>query len=252
MNFTIIIIFLAVFAIGTPLYMKFVVPKMMKKMDGRKAEAEQDFANRGEEIMDEFLSNPDKFGLLQQSLQGQKLYGISNGKLHEGVKISDKLKEHIISRITLTREVDMNLGYLAAAEDGLHYMLFDGERCIINDVFDYAEIANQKFTKTIYTFDYKGEQLKFYVSEALIFYPRFNVHEVEASGSGQGRIRTVNSFVREWLAWEPTNNVEYKSRVLFKPGGGVDLIQKKEFFLDEIIRTRLFNGFLKKMEITIE
>lgn len=251
MSYIIIIIFVVVFLVGTPLYMKFVVPKLTNKMNERKAEADKEFAERGDGIIHDFLSDPNKFGLLKESLQGHKIYGIANGEIHENVKLSDKVKSEFISHLTLTREVDMTIGYLVAAEDGMHYMVFDGTRCLINDVFEYSYIRAQELTKSLYTFDYKGEHLKFHVSETLILYPRFEVHEVMATGSGQGSIRTVNSFVRQWFAWEPTNNVEYNTRVLHKViGQGVDLVQKKEFFMDQIIRTQLFNGFLQKLNVT--
>ncbi len=86
---------------------------------------------------------------------------------------------------------------------------------------------------------------------AMSNYPRFNVHEVVATGSGQGGLRTVNSFVREYLAYEITNNVEYRTRVLGKPKVG-DMVQKKEFFLDQKIRETLVNGFREKLGVTIQ
>ncbi len=250
MNVTIIIIMAAVFLIGVPIYMKFVVPKMMNKMNERQAEAELEFAEKGEELMDEFLSNPNKFGLLKQALQGQKIYGIYSGKMSEKIGLWERLKERQKELITLTREVSLNISYLVAAEDGLHYMDFDGERCVLNEVFDYGEIVEQDLTKNSYSFEYKGEQVVFATTEALANFPRFNVHEVQASGSGQGGLRQVNSFVREWLAWEITNNTEYNTRVLMRPTSP-DLVQKKEFFTDHIIRTKLVEGFRDKLGIFI-
>ncbi len=247
---TVFIIIAAIFLIGTPIYMKFVVPKMMNKMNARQEEAEKEFAEKGEELMDEFLSNPNKFGLLKQALQGQKLYGIYSGQLNEKSSLWERFKERQKELITLTSEVNMNISYLVAAEDGLHYMDFDGERCVLNEVFDYGEIVEQKLTKNSYSFDYKGEKIEFVTAESLTNFPRFNVHEVQASGSGQGGLRQVNSFVREWLAWEVTNNAEYNSRVRMRPTTP-DLVQKKEFFTDHIIRTKLVEGFCEKLGIIL-
>ncbi len=251
MNLTIIIIIAAIFLIGTPIYMKFVLPKMMAKMNANQAEAEQEWTEKSEELMDEFLTNSDKFGLLKQALQGQKLYGVYSGKMSEKVGLWERLKERQKELITLTREVDMNIYYLVAAEDGLHYMGFDGERCVLNEVFDYGEIVEQKLTKESYIFDYKEDKIEFNVLETLSYFPRFNVHEVQTSGSGQGGIRQVNMFVREWLAWEITNNSEYKTRVEMKPTLSGDFIQKKEFFIDQMIRKELSDGFLAKLGISV-
>lgn len=245
-----IIIIAILFLVGTPLYMKFVVPKMMKKMDESSAEVESEFAEKGPELVDEFITNPNKFGLVKQTLQGGKIYGIYSGTLDKEIKLSDKLKEKIISSITLTSEVDMSMSFLVAAEDGLHYMVFDGKKCIQNEVFDYESINNQKLTSKLYTFEYKGDELKFLVSSTLNFYPRFNVHEVQKSGSGQGRLRVVNDFVREWLAYETTGNAEYNGAVLHKPFIG-NLVQGKDFFLDQKIRSTLVEGFKNKLNICI-
>ncbi len=246
-----IIIFVVVFAVGTLVYMKFILPKMMAKMNANQDEAEKEFAEKGTELVDEFTTNLDKFGLVKQSLQGKRLYGIYDGSLKKEIKLSEKLKEKMVSVVTLTEEVNMSLSYLVAAEDGMHYMIFDGEKCIGNEVFDYAGIAKQQLTENEYTFDYKGDSLKFRVASTLNWYPRFNVHEVVATGSGQGGLRTVNSFVREYLAYEITNNVEYRTRVLGKPKVG-DMVQKKEFFLDQKIRETLVNGFREKLGVTIQ
>ncbi len=251
MNFTIIIIIAAIFLIGTPIYMKFVLPKMMAKMNVNQAEAEQEWAEKSDGLMDEFLSNPNKFGLLKQALQGQKIYGICNGKINKKSGLFQRWKEQQKEIFTLTKEIDMNIYYLVAAEDGLHYMAFDGERCILNEVFDYGEIVEQKLTKNRYFFEYKEEKLEFAILEALGYFPRFNVHEVQGSGSGQGRLRQVNDFIREWLAWEITNNTEYNSRVRMRPTSP-DMVQKKEFFIDNYIRTALFDGFCEKLGIIVE
>ncbi len=249
---TIFIIIAAIFIIGTPIYMKFVLPKMMNKMNANHAEAQKEWDEKGDQIMDEFLSNPNKFGLLTQALQGQKLYGVINGKVPEKQSLWSRYKEYQKELMTLTREVDMTLGFLAAAEDGLHYMVFDGEKCVINDVFDYNEMLNQKLTKDKYSYEYKDEKVEFTTLEALTHFPRFNVHEVGTTGGDKGiGLKATTTFIREWLAWEVTNNSEYKTRVEMKPTLSGDFIQKKEFFTDQFIRTKLRDGFLEKLNIPV-
>ncbi len=251
---TIFIIIAVIFVVGTPIYMKFVLPKMMAKMDANNAEAEAEFAEKGEEIMKEFLNNKDKFGILQEALQGQKLYGIINGKMPENKNLWERFKEHQKEMITLTREVDMTLGFLAAAEDGLHYMLFDGEHCVVNEVFDYGQIVSQKLTSDKYSFEYKEERFEFVTLNSLTHFPRFNVHEVGTTGGGDNSFgpKAKTTFIREWLAWEVTHNSEYKTRVEMKPTLSGDFIQKKEFFIDQKIRTNLRDGFLAKLNIVEE
>ncbi len=250
---TIFIIIAAIFLIGTPIYMKFVLPKMMNKMNANHAEAEKEWSEKGDEIMNEFLSNPDKFGILKEALQGKELYGIINGKIPEKKGLWQRYKEHQKELMTLTREIDMTLGFLVAAEDGLHYMIFDGEKCVVNDVFDYKYIEDQSLTSDKYSFGYKEEALEFTTLEALTHFPRFNVHEVDTTGGDKSfGLKAKTTFIREWLAWENTNNSEYKTRVEMKPTLSGDFIQKKEFFIDQMIRTKLRDGFLEKLKVALE
>lgn len=247
-----IIIIVLIFVAAYFIYMKFFLPKIMAKTNANLAEADKEFAEKGAEMVDEFTTNPNKFGLVKQTLGGEKLYGIYSATLHKDIKFSDKMKEEFVSAITLTSEVDMSMSYLVAAEDGLHYMVFDGKKCIQNEVFNYGFIVNQRLTNDSYTFDYKEDKIKFSVTPTLNFYPRFNVHEVSVSGSGQGGLRVMNDFIREWLAYESTDNVEYKNRVLHKPATAAKFVQGRDFFIDSKIREVLLEGFKDKLGVHIE
>ena len=206
---TYIIVF-AILAVAYLGFMKFYYPKFKQQYEQAYNESETDWNQNKDQILSEYFSNPNKFGLISQAVQGEKVLGLTSVHSAEKASWADTLKEKLVEEVTFTKSVNAALYYLVATDKGLHYTGFDGEKCFVNEVFDYSQISNPRTTQKEIVFDYKGQKVDFYVENFphAVGYPRFNIHERDKTATSNDRTR--NYFVREFLAYEMTNNEQFR------------------------------------------
>jgi len=229
-------------------YMKFYYPKFKQKYEENEQQVAQEWKRGKEKIISEYFSNPDKFGLIAEATKGANIIGMISGKISTDFK--SKLLSGLKDAFTFTSKVDMAHYYLVATDQGLHYMGFDGDKCFINEVFDYDQISHSETLTDTLTFDYKEEKLKFAVDNdspiAIDGYPRFQVHERLRTPTANDR--NLNYFVREYFAFEPTHNAAFSQG----KGLGLNTDMMKvspEKTRDFKVREYLVQQFKQKMKI---
>ena len=185
-------------------YMKFYYPKFKQKYEQNEQQVAEEWQQRKDEIVAEYFSNPDKFGLIAEATQGEQIIGLISGKIPKDLK--SKLLSKFTDAITFTSKVDLAHYYLVATDQGLHYMAFDGEKCFINEVFDYNEVTD----------------------------------------------RSVNYFVREYFAFEPTHNMAFEQgrnvASMFTPNTEMMKVSPEKS-RDFKVREYLVEQFKQKMQI---
>lgn len=243
------LIFLAILLLVYFGYMKFYYPKFKQKFEENEKQAKEEWEQNQEKIINEYLTNPNKFGLISDVTEGETIIGMMSGSLPEGFKST--VMKSLKDTITFTKSVDMSHYYLVATDKGMHYLGFDGEKCFINEVFDYNLIQLVETTKKTLSFDYKNEKIKFNVDNespiALSGYPRFEVHE--RSKAATSNDRTLNYFVREYFAYEPTDNASFKASnqiASFNTGAFQVSLEKS---MDFKVREHFVKQFKQKMKI---
>lgn len=250
MTYLIPLIIIGLFLGGYFFYMKFYYPKYKEKWESSQKEVDQEWQENKEEILNEYFTDPNRFGLISDVTQGEKIIGIISGKLPDSFK--SKAKEAIVGAITFTKKVDMAAYYLVATDKGLHYTGFDGEKCFLHEVFDYNHIMEKKMTNTNFSFVYKNEKFPFSIQQMIEGFPRFNVHERSQTPNSSNR--ATNFFVREYLAYEPTDNTYYKQTGSIIPKINTGMMGKmasKEGIKDAKIRAYLLEGFKKKLGVFV-
>ncbi len=204
------VIILAIILLAYLGFMKFYYPKFKEQYEQNEQSVQKEWNEKKDEIISEYFTNPNKFGLISDVTENETIIGMMSGHLPEDFK--SKLLTGLKDAAALTRSVDMSHYYLVATDKGLHYVGFDGEKCFLNEVFDYNKIFQAQTTKDSLTFEYKEEKLKFSIDNespiAINGYPRFDVHE--RSKAATSNDRSLNYFVREYFAYEPTNNAHFK------------------------------------------
>ncbi|MBS9766818.1 MAG: hypothetical protein KGV44_04685 [Flavobacteriaceae bacterium] len=244
------IIFLGLVLVGYFAFMKFYYPKMKAKYETSQKEFDEEWGNNKDQIMKDYLTDMNRFGLISQATQDEEIIGICSASLGKSMlkSLTSSAVEGLKSAITLTSKVDMSKSYLVATDKGLHYMSFDGEKCIVNEVFQYREIIGKEFSKEKFNFIYKNDKIQFNVSEMISGYPRFNIHERFREPTKQDR--SLNYFVREYVAYEHTNNMRFKQT---EPGFAKYKFQtveiSKENLIDLEVRKVLLDGFKKKLGV---
>ena len=247
MTYIIPLSILGVIMVAYLIYMKFYFPKVRQQYEQLDNEFNQEWAQDKETVLSEYIEDSNKFGLLSDVTKGEKIIGILSSKgLPDSLK--DKAKEAVIGALTFTRKVDMSLYYLVATDKALHYTGFDGEKCFFHEVFDYNQISERNMTKNKISFFYKNEKISFPIEEMLTGYPRFNVHEFSQTPTSNNR--ATNYFVREFLSYEITNNLEYKNAKSSIPKLNTDMLKaSKEQVKDTKIRTYFIEQFKQKLGI---
>ncbi len=242
------VVILGVILLAYLAFMKFYYPKFKQQYEQNEQKAQQEWSEKKEEIISEYFTNPNKFGLISDVTKGENIIGMISGHLPKDFK--SKLMTGLKDTLTLTKSVDMGAYYLVATDKGLHYVGFDGEKCFINEVFAYENILRPQTAKNSFSFEYKDEQFKFNVDDESIGlngYPRFAIHE--RSKAATSNDRTKNYFVREYFAYEPTNNARFKQSnqaVSFNADGLKVSLEKT---MDLKVREYLVKEFKQKMRI---
>lgn len=246
MNYIVPMAIIGIFLIIYLVYMKFYFPKQKEKYTQLDNEFNQEWNQNKDSILNEYLDDSNAFGLISEVTKGEKIIGmISSDKLPDSIK--NKAKEAVVGAITFTKKVDMSLYYLVATDKALHYTGFDGEKCFIHDVFDYNQISERNLTKNKFSFLYKNEKISFPVnSDFLIGYPRFNVHEISKTPTSNDR--TTNYFVREYLTYEITDNMEFKNAKSSIPKFNTGMLKaSKEQIKDTKVRKYFIEQFKQKL-----
>ena len=121
--------------------------------------------------------------------------------------LGERIGKGIVGAVTFTRETDLGHYYFVAADDGLHLLGFDGERCFLNEVYAAGEIRRARLEPRTFSFDYKGGTVRMEVPNGGLAegYPRFRIHEYDKVPTSSDR--ATNYFVREYFACEPTGNL---------------------------------------------
>ncbi len=237
------VIILAAVLVGYFLFMKLYYPKFKQKFEAASSEADKEWAEKQPEILAEYFANPDKFGLITDALGGDRVLGMLS-TLAPAESLLSKAREKLVGAVTLTRKVDMSHYYFVASEQGLRLLGFDGEKCFLHEVYDYASVSGATLTDRSFGFDYKGEQVRIDLDNggAVAGYPRFAVHEFDRTPTANDR--STNYFVREYFALEPTSNMAYKQAKSFSI---TVLTATKEQFVDHKVRTFLLDGFKTRL-----
>lgn len=243
------IIILGLLGVGYWAFMKFYYPKFKQQFEENEKVVQEEWLQKKDEIISEYLTNSNKFGLISDIAKDEKVLGIMSAKIPDGFK--SKLFSGIKDAVTFTKSVDMAHYYLVATDKGLHYTGFDGEKCFINEVFDYNYVTNKQTTKNALTFNYKDEKLKFNLDNDNIYgisgYPRFAIHE--RSKAATSNDRTVNYFVREYFAIEPTENAHFKQSNQAVSFNMDALKVSPEKTIDLKVREHFVKGFKQKLGI---
>lgn len=239
------VIILAAVLVGYFLFMKYYYPKFRQKYAAAEGDAEKEWSEKQPEIMAEYFGNPDKFGLVADAIEGDRVLGMLS-TLAPAESLLSKASEKLVGALTFTRKVDMAHYYFAATERGLRLLGFDGEQCFLHEVYDYAAIGGAKLGDKSFSFDYKGERVKIALENggAVAGYPRFAVHEFDRTPTADDR--STNYFVREYFAVEPTGNMAYKQAKSFAFTG---LSVSKEQLVDYKVRAALAEGFKAHLQL---
>lgn len=135
------VIILAAVLVGYFLFMKLYYPKFKQKFEAASGEADKEWAEKQPEILAEYFANPDKFGLITDALGGDRVLGMLS-TLAPAESLLSKAREKLVGAVTLTRKVDMSHYYFVASEQGLRLLGFDGEKCFLHEVYDYASVSD--------------------------------------------------------------------------------------------------------------
>ncbi len=238
-------IILAAVLVGYFLFMKYYWPKFRQQYAAAEGEAEKEWAGKRPEILAEYFGNPDKFGLVAEAIEGDRVLGMISTQAPAEALLT-KARKQLTDAITFTRTVDMSHYYFVASERALRLLGFDGERCFLHEVYDYASVAGAKLTERSFAFEYRGEQVKIALENggAVAGYPRFAVHEFDKTATANDR--TTNYFVREYFAVEPTGNLAYKQAKSLSFTG---LSASKEQMIDYRVRAALVEGFKARLQL---
>ncbi len=238
-------IILAAVLVGYFLFMKCYWPKFRQQYAAAEGEAEKEWAGKRPEILAEYFGNPDKFGLVAEAIEGDRVLGMISTQA-PAESLLTKARKQLTDAVTFTRTVDMSHYYFVASERALRLLGFDGERCFLNEAYDYASVAGAKLTERSFVFEYRGEQVKIPLENggAVAGYPRFAVHEFDKTATANDR--TTNYFVREYFAVEPTGNLAYKQAKSLSFTG---LSATKEQMVDYRVRAALVEGFKARLQL---
>lgn len=241
------VIMAAVILGGVAYYVLVLGPKFKAQYQAANAEFEKTWPAKAEAAIAESISNPNKYGLIQTALGEEKVLGFISAKRKEG--LGKKALGELKDTITFSKTVDLGAYYLVAGDKDLHYMCFDGEKCVSHDIFEYSSIQSKELKLTqarnndSFKMVYKGEDWAFDSHGTVDTYPRFNVHEVQGKGDFK------NDFVREYLAYEPTKNMALKSSQSMMPkimGADMFSLEAMEY---KAIQEHWADGFKKKMSL---
>ncbi len=236
------LIFLGVLGVGYFIFMKFYLPKYMAKANEAQKEADEIWNTKKDEIFKEYFTNSDKFGLISDVIKDEKIIGLASGTIINEKSLKDKALSGLKDAVTMTKEVDMSLSYFVATDKGLHFTSFDGQKCFNHEVFDYEHINNAKLDKdNKLTFDYKEEKLKYFINKTIQGYPRFEIHE--------GHNKKGNYFVRQYFAYEETENIRYKQVNDLMASNMSAMNVTPEKINDAKLKAELMKGLTDKLNI---
>lgn len=132
-----------------------LLSRFRKRCEAAADRAEAVWRERGEAIVGEYLRDPDRFGKIAEVLGETPVRGlISTSAPKQG--LGERIGKGIVGAVTFTRETDLGHYYFVAADDGLHLLGFDGERCFLNEVYAAGEIRRARLEPRTFSFDYKG------------------------------------------------------------------------------------------------
>ena len=174
------VVVLAAVLIGYFVYMKCFYPRFRQRCEAAADRAEAVWRERGEAIVGEYLRDPDRFGKIAEVLGETPVRGlISTSAPKQG--LGERIGKGIVGAVTFTRETDLGHYYFVAADDGLHLLGFDGERCFLNEVYAAGEIRRARLEPRTFSFDYKGGTVRMEVPNGGLAegYPRFRIHEYD-------------------------------------------------------------------------
>lgn len=224
-------------------YMVVFYPKFKKKYEEANQKIEAEWWDKKDWLLKEYFSNPDKFGMISDLIKGEEVIGMITWTMP--VSSTKQVFSAVLDALPLSKEIDMSHYYLVLTDKGLHYMWFDWEKCFIDELFEQVYITNQVMKKKSFSFDYKEQKIKFDVEGPwLIGYPRFEVHEWYNANWG-------NYFVREYFAYENTDNLAFKQYDSTLPKfnmWGLDV--SHEQIIDQKVRDCLVEEFRKKLWVT--
>ena len=241
------VVVLAAVLIGYFVYMKCFYPRFRQRCEAAADRAEAVWRERGEVIVGEYLRDPDRFGKIAEVLGETPVRGlISTSAPKQG--LGERIGKGIVGAVTFTRETDLGHYYFVAADDGLHLLGFDGERCFLNEVYAAGEIRRARLEPRTFSFDYKGGTVRMEVPNGGLAegYPRFRIHEYDKVPTSSDR--ATNYFVREYFACEPTGNLAYRQAQSAVPRF-TGLNVSEEQLIDRKVRTALLEGFRRQLGI---
>ena len=239
------VIILAAVLVGYFLFMKYYYPKFRQKYAAAEGDAEKEWNAKQPEIMAEYFGNPDKFGLVADAIEGDRVLGMLS-TLAPAESLLSKASEKLVGAPHLHPQGRHGALLLRSHGAGLRLLGFDGEQCFLHEVYDYAAIGGAKLGDKSFSFDYKGERVKIALENggAVAGYPRFAVHEFDRTPTADDR--STNYFVREYFAVEPTGNMAYKQAKSFAFTG---LSVSKEQLVDYKMRAALAEGFKARLQL---
>lgn len=237
-----IVITLVILVIGGWfLWTKVVQPQMGVKYGELATEAQKEFEENREAMIEEAFSNPDKFGAFRKIIpEDEKITAIAS--YLEPKSIGKNLLSEAKTAVTNVRKVNMCLFYFILTDKNLHAVAFNGENTVSHDIFDLDEITEVKIQKAgsnygaglkdalsgvqggqyeKFIFTYKGKKYEYNLERVVVGFPIFEVRKDSMS----------ESFYRIYKAHGEKNEVhDYKS---------------KAFYVDSTFRSELYRNFQK-------
>jgi hypothetical protein len=210
----------AVIGGGCWYYIKFIHPKNSLKYGAAVGEADADWVQNKDAIVNEYFANPQKFKLFKDVIKNDPIVGFLS--IETPTSLGKKVLSDVATAVTNVRVIDMKLYYLIATETDLHMTAFNGINSEIHEVFEYSSMTDVVTGKDKLSFTCNGNKFAYTFQDLVWGYPRFDVHEAAVR----------NNFYREYFALEPTVNAEAKGNNLSM----MKQIASKEYQTDAKVR----------------
>lgn len=211
----------------------------------KKKSSHQSSSDRERENIIMYLHDINKFGLFREVTDSNPVYGVISARKRNTAKTT-KIGEQVTSL-----KKDLTHHYLVLTSRHLHYLIFDGEKCILNNIFIVKSVTQATMKDGKFSFYYNDNKVTFFYNPdngpLAIGYPRFKVHEFAHIPICNDR--RLNKFVRQYFSYEMTNNIAYTMAAKTNYNQTCSTKNNCHFVDDIRVRENLMSEFIKRLNI---
>lgn len=227
---------------GFFIYTKYVKPAMSGKYGEAYVEAQKEFDENRDKLLNEYFDDRNRFGMFKEAIGGdEKIEGIVSCVVPKSVGKS--IGEGIKTGITGIKKVDMDLYFLVVTDKNLHHIDFNGENSVDHLVLSLGDIKNMTIAKASslnlkdqitgiqgnidkMKFEYKDKEFSFNLYRSIVGYPRFEA------------VKDSNGQYGHSYFYDPTGGAGYS------PKG----MMTREFMIDGMVKDFLYQAFKSNIE----